>query len=99
MPFCQGLYDKGDTESGVKTIGGNQVYCDMSLSVGGKAWTLLMTVASDSGFEYNNNVWTEDNTFNVDNPSVAGVNAKYASFNTMSVTQLRLDNLDLGPRP
>jgi hypothetical protein len=96
-PYCSILYDAGDRVSGIKTIAGTSVYCDLSGKVGGKAWTLLMNIKSDSFFHYSSSYWTSSETYNSATPTKsAGTNAKYDTFNKMKVSKLRLDNPDLG---
>lgn len=69
-------------QSGGKSV---QVHCDMDSHSGG--WTALARVHAKT-FEYNSNLWTTANVLNDTATTPAWDSAKFATFNTLKVSEL-----------
>ena len=97
---CQELYETGIRESGVYrffegTYTFGSAYCDLSGTIGGVAWTLLMRVATDTGYGWSASAWTTegaDGSHTDLEPAAASSNAKFNAYDHVKVHQLRFDN-------
>jgi hypothetical protein len=71
------------------------VYCDMSLDGGG--WTLLMKLdGTKATFGYSAAYWTNTTTLNPTSADMTTTEAKFAAFNLLAGTDLRLGMTDAG---
>ena len=70
------------------------MYCDLSGTHQGVAWTLLLNVGADSTFSYSNSQWDNALSSYPEPSEIPEINEKYARYDTMPLQQLRLDNLD-----
>ncbi|MGC6507391.1 MAG: LamG-like jellyroll fold domain-containing protein [Myxococcota bacterium] len=71
--------------------GAFEAYCDMNTDGGG--WTLILKAVNDN-FEYDDPIWTSDNTLNPTDFQLTGAGvAKYPAFNSVAFTEIRTSDI------
>ena len=74
---------------GIKAIKPFRAICDMTSEGGG--WTLLLKTNGDCTFHYGSDAWTKDELYNPSDYTLDNVNTKFAAFNTLPMTKLRVE--------